>query len=82
MSYDKVIQAKKLIIGTKQAVKTIRLNKAHEVFIAQDAEERVTTPVIEEAARQGVPLSYVDSRDELGKACGIQVAASVVVITD
>lgn len=82
MSYDKVIQAKKLIIGTKQAVKTIRLNKAHEVFIAQDAEERVTTPIIEEAARQGVPLSYVDSRDELGKACGIQVAASVVVITD
>lgn len=82
MSYDKVTQAKKLIIGTKQAVKTIRLNKAHEVFIAQDAEERVTIPVIEEAARQGVPLSYVDSRDELGKACGIQVAASVVVITD
>ena len=82
MSYDKVTQAKKLIIGTKQAVKTIRLNKAQEVFIAQDAEERVTTPVIEEAARQGIPWSYVDSRNELGKACGIQVAASVVVITD
>lgn len=82
MSYDKVTQAEKLIIGTKQAVKTIRLNKAHEVFIAQDADERVTTPVIEEAARQGVPLTYVDSREELGKACGIQVAASVVVITD
>lgn len=82
MSYDKVSQAKKLIIGTKQAVKTIRLNKAHEVFIAQDADERVTTPAIEEAAHQGVLLTYVDSRDELGKACGIQVAASVVVITD
>lgn len=82
MSYDKVTQAEKLIIGTKQAVKTIRLNKAHEVFIAQDAEDRVISPVIEEAARQGVPLTYVDSREELGKACGIQVAASVVVIAD
>ena len=82
MSYDKVTQAEKLIIGTKQAVKTIRLNKAHEVFIAQDAEQRVTKPVIEEAARQGVLVTYVASRDELGKACGIQVAASVVVITD
>ena len=82
MSYDKVTQAEKLIIGTKQAVKTIRQNKAHEVFIAQDAEERVTKPVIEEAARQSIPTTYVDSKDELGKACGIQVAASVVVITD
>lgn len=82
MSYDKVTQAEKLIIGTKQAVKTIRLNQAHEVFVARDAENRVTNPVIEEAARQGIPLTYVDSRDELGKACGIQVAASVVVITD
>ncbi|WJY27003.1 MULTISPECIES: ribosomal L7Ae/L30e/S12e/Gadd45 family protein [Sporosarcina] len=82
MSYDKVSQAEKLIIGTKQAVKTIRRNKAHEVFIAQDAEDRVTGPVIEEAARQDIPLTYVESRTELGKACGIQVAASVVVITD
>ncbi|GKV68446.1 ribosome-associated protein L7Ae-like [Sporosarcina sp. NCCP-2716] len=82
MSYDKVSQAEKLIIGTKQAVKAIRRNKAHEVFIAQDAEERVTSPVIEEAARQDIPLTIVDSREKLGKACGIQVAASVVVITD
>lgn len=82
MSYDKVTQAEKLIIGTKQAVKTIRLNKAHEVIIAQDAEQRVTTPAIEEAAQRDVPVTYVNSRDELGKACGIQVAASVVVITD
>ena len=82
MSYDKVSQAEKLIIGTKQAVKAIRQHKAHEVFIAQDAEERVTSPVIEEAVQQDVPLTYVDSREKLGKACGIQVAASVVVITD
>lgn len=82
MSYDKVTQAKKLIIGTKQAVKAIRLDKALEVFIAQDAEQRVTIPVIEEATQRDVPVTYVTSRDELGKVCGIQVAASVVVITD
>ena len=34
-----------------------------------------------EAAKHGIQVSYVDSREKLGQACGIQVGASVVAIT-
>ena len=41
MSYEKVKQAKKTIIGTKQTVKAIRAGIVTEIIIAQDAEERI-----------------------------------------
>ena len=40
MSYEKVEQAKKTIIGTKQTVKAIRSGVVKEVVIAKDAEEK------------------------------------------
>ena len=82
MSYEKVEQAKKTIIGTKQAVKAIRAGIVIELFIAQDAEERVIAPAVEEAKLHDIQVTYVDSRDKLGNACGIQVGAAVVAITD
>jgi len=82
MSYEKVEQAKKTIIGTKQAVKAIRAGIVIEIIIAQDAEERIITPVMEEAKLHDIQVTYVDSREKLGNACGIQVGAAVVAITD
>ena len=82
MSYEKVKQAKKTIIGTKQAVKAIRAGIVTEVIIAQDAEERIIRPVMENAELHRIPVTYVDSRKKLGEACGIAVAATVVAITE
>ena len=81
MSYEKVEQAKKTIIGTKQTVKAIRAGIVTEVIIAQDAEERIIAPVMEEAALHSIQVTYVDSKRKLGNACGIQVGAAVVAIT-
>ncbi|KXH80783.1 ribosomal L7Ae/L30e/S12e/Gadd45 family protein [Sporosarcina sp. HYO08] len=81
MSYDKVEQAKKTIIGTKQTVKAIRAGIVSEVIVAEDAEERITAPVVEEAGRHSIQVTYVHSSEKLGQICGIQVAASVVAIT-
>ncbi|WP_342513691.1 ribosomal L7Ae/L30e/S12e/Gadd45 family protein [Sporosarcina sp. FSL K6-1522] len=81
MSYEKVKQAKKTIIGTKQTVKAIRAGIVTEVIIAQDVEERIVAPVMEEAALRGIQVTHVDSRLKLGNACGIQVSAAVVAIT-
>lgn len=82
MSYEKVEQAKKTIIGTKQAVKAIRNGMVTEVIIASDAAEQVVLPAKEEAINHAIPITYVDSRKKLGKACGIQVSASVVALAD
>ncbi|MFS0576111.1 50S ribosomal protein L7ae-like protein [Sporosarcina sp. 179-K 3D1 HS] len=81
MSYEKVEQAKKTIIGTKQTVKAIRAGKVTEVIIAKDAEVRIVSPVLEEAQLHGIPVHYVDSKEKLGNACGIQVGAAVIAIT-
>ena len=81
MSYEKVEQAKKTIIGTKQTVKAIRAGIVTEVIIAQDADERITSPAMEEAANHGIRVTHVDSMKKLGNTCGIQVGAAVVAIT-
>jgi large subunit ribosomal protein L7A len=77
MSYDKVKQATNLIIGTKQTTKMVEQGKAVEVFVARDADPRITTKVINLCKKMGVAITYVDSMKQLGKACGIEVGAAV-----
>ena len=81
MSYDLVKQASKTIIGTKQAVKAMRAGQVNQLIIAFDADSWVTDPAILLAKEIGIPISYVNSKRELGKACGIHVGAAVVAIT-
>ncbi|MEH7383194.1 50S ribosomal protein L7ae-like protein [Bacillus sp. JJ1533] len=80
MSYEKVLQAKKIIIGTKQAVKAIHSNMVTEIVVAEDADRRVINKVLQLAEEQQIPISKVDSMLKLGKACGIEVGASTVAI--
>lgn len=82
MSYEKVKQARKTIIGTKQTVKAMQSGVVTEVIIAEDAEERFIRPVLDSAELHRIPVSYVDSRKTLGEACGIAVGATVVAITE
>ena len=81
MSYDKVKQASQTIIGTKQAVKAMRAGQVTEVFVALDADNWVTDPAILLAKEIGILVHLVESKKELGEACGIQVGAAVVAIT-
>lgn len=80
MSYEKVLQAKKIVIGTKQTVKAIKEGIIREVIIASDADAKVTAKVVHEALLRNVPVQHVDSMKKLGKACGIEVGASTVAI--
>ncbi|MCL7749094.1 MULTISPECIES: 50S ribosomal protein L7ae-like protein [Halalkalibacter] len=80
MSYDKVLQAKELIIGTKQTLKALDDGIVSEVLIAKDAEYRVIYKVEALAKTKEIPLLYVDSMKKLGKACGIDVGAATVAL--
>ncbi|EWG09225.1 50S ribosomal protein L7ae-like protein [Cytobacillus firmus] len=81
MSYDKVLQAKSIIVGTKQTVKALKLGTIDEVVVASDADPRVTAKVVSTANEMNVPIMYVDSMKKLGKACGIEVGAAAVAIS-
>ncbi|MBG9447825.1 50S ribosomal protein L7ae-like protein [Cytobacillus firmus] len=81
MSYDKVLQAKSIIVGTKQTVKALKLGTIDEIVVASDADPRVTAKVVSTAKEMNVPIVYVDSMKKLGKACGIEVGAAAVAIS-
>jgi large subunit ribosomal protein L7A len=80
MSYEKVSQAEKIIVGTKQTAKALKNDLVKEVVIAEDAEPRVTMKGIQLADQKQVPITKVDSMKKLGKACGIEVGAAAVAI--
>ncbi|UHA71696.1 ribosomal L7Ae/L30e/S12e/Gadd45 family protein [Paenibacillus sp. 481] len=80
---DKGIQDSNVRIGAKQTLKMVELGKAIQVFVAEDAEPKVTSKVIALCQKQGVKLTYVSTMLELGKACNIEVgAATAAVIED
>jgi large subunit ribosomal protein L7A len=80
MSYDKVLQAKDIIVGTKQTVKALKEGRVKTLVVATDADVKVTSKVLQVAKEFQVPISQVDSMKKLGKACGIEVAAAAVAI--
>lgn len=80
MSYEKVSQASKIIIGTKQTVKALKTGIVREVIIANDADHLVVTKVVQTAKEKQVAIQRVDSMKKLGKACGIEVGAATVAI--
>jgi large subunit ribosomal protein L7A len=80
MSYEKVLQAQKFVIGTNQTVKALKEGNVRELIVANDADPKVTVKVVNEALDINVPILYVDSMLKLGKACGIEVGASTVAI--
>ncbi|WP_426449948.1 ribosomal L7Ae/L30e/S12e/Gadd45 family protein [Paenibacillus sp. S-38] len=82
MSYDKVKQAAKLSIGNKQATKTVEQGKALEVFVAKDADPRITIKMVNLCKKMGVNVTYVESMKLLGKACGIEVGAAVAAVVN
>ena len=46
MSYEKVLQAKSIVIGTKQTVRAIKTGNVNEVIIAIDADPRLTSIIV------------------------------------
>lgn len=80
MSYEKVLKAQQIVIGTKQAVKALEKGIVQELIIADDADPRLTVQLSEKALELTVPVQRVDSMKKLGKACGIAVGAAAVAI--
>lgn len=80
MSYEKVKQANSLTIGAKQTKKAIEQGIATQVFVAEDADPRVTEPIITLCKEKGIAAERVDSMKKLGKACGIEVGAATAAI--
>lgn len=80
MSLEALNQAEKKAVGVKQAEKSVVRNNAAQVYIANDADERVTEKLLELCRENNVEVINVESMNELGKACGIHVKAAAAAI--
>jgi len=70
------------VIGTHQTTKAIDRGRARVVFVARDADRRVTEPVVKAAQGRGVEVVEVESMAALGRACGIAVGAAAAAIVE
>jgi large subunit ribosomal protein L7A len=78
---ERLKSARKITVGTKQTEKAVEKNQARVVYVARDAEERVSAALLKMCADKGIEVVYVNSMSDLGAICGIKVkAASAAVI--
>ena len=68
------------VIGVKQALRAVKQDMAEHVFVAKDADTKITSPVLELCNEKNITVEFADTMVELGKACGIEVGAAVVAV--
>ena len=68
------------VVGAKQAKRALNDGRARKVFLASDADPRVTEPLAQLAAERDVPVEEIPSMKALGAACGIAVGSAVAVL--
>lgn len=77
---EDLINASSRIVGMKQTLKAVAEGKVNQVFLAQDVDDYIANKIKEQCQKHHIPIEYVDSMKELGKACGIDVGAATAAI--
>jgi len=68
------------VVGVKQATKAINDGIAKKAYIANGIDEDIKIPFVKLCNKRNIPIVMVPHAKELGKACNIDVPASVAVI--
>ncbi|MDF2822466.1 MAG: ribosomal protein L7ae-like protein [Clostridiales bacterium] len=68
------------VVGTKQTLRALEKKNVKTLYIARDAQKQITLRVLEFAEAQSVPVIYVDTMDELAKACNVEVETATAAI--
>lgn len=75
-----VLKSSNKAIGIKQTIKAVEKNMAAKVYIARDADEKVTASLKNLCITNAIELEYIDTMKQLGRAVGIEVGASAVCV--
>jgi len=70
------------VIGIKQSLKSIRSGRGKCLYVAKNADMKLTTPLIKLANEKSLQINYIDTMKELGVLCGIEVGAAVALVTE
>ncbi|NIK72276.1 MULTISPECIES: ribosomal L7Ae/L30e/S12e/Gadd45 family protein [unclassified Paenibacillus] len=67
-------------VGAKQTTKMLEQSKAIEVYVARDADPRMREKIVHLCERLSVPVKWIDTMQELGETCGIDVGAAMAAL--
>ena len=74
-------QADKRVVGTKQVLRALNEDRAARVFLGKDADGFIYHRINGLCEEKRVPVTVVDSMQELGRLCTVDVkAASAAVL--
>ncbi|NLC02892.1 MAG: 50S ribosomal protein L7ae-like protein [Tissierellia bacterium] len=68
------------VVGAKQVKRALKTSDVELVYIAEDAEEKVTVDIIELCNEKHIPIVQIETMKILGDACGISINAAVAAL--
>ena len=68
------------MVGAKQLKKAVKANRVRYVFLAENADPAVTDPLEQLCRDNHIPITWVRTMAELGRACGIEVGAAAAAV--
>ena len=74
------LREKPKVVGVKQVRRAVNDGRAARVFLAGDADPRVTDPIAALCLEKGVETVPVSGMKELGAACGIAVGSAAAAV--
>ncbi len=80
MDIDALHDSRRRVVGMRETLKTIARGNALRVYVARDAEPRVIEDIVAQSQTRKIPMDYVDTMEELGRLCGIEVRAACAAL--
>lgn len=74
------LKHKNKVAGLKQVRNAALRGEAETVYIAEDADVNCVKPIIQLCDDNNIKVVCVNTRKELGKACGLDVPAAAVAV--
>ena len=72
----------RFVVGAKQLKKAVKNGSVRCVFLAENADPAVTEPLEMLCADNHIPITWVSTMADLGRACGIEVGAAAAAVID
>ena len=73
-------QADKRVVGSKQVLRALNEDKAARVFLGRDADGFIYHRINALCEEKKVPVTVVDSMQELGKLCTVNVRTACAAV--
>lgn len=74
------LQQGSLVVGTKQTMKALQKHQVSKLFVAADAQKKHVKPLIALAEEQQIPIVFIATMKELGKACDVEVNTATAAL--